>query len=128
MHPMNKTFHSASNSTVPGMIDALNNRNKLTRIPSQLIRNLVVCDNYRTAFVLLSTSDGASDRYVLDIPFPVLKQIYKAALTGQDFDLTKYSGDKAKRLIKFEDLPEVQEMLEPKQKSSPTIKIAKKTR
>lgn len=101
----------------PGMIDLREDSERELCIPAHQIRNLRFRNtgkkNEANSFVLGSSKD--SD-YTLIVIHPVntdrntLKQIFAAALAGQDFDLRAYSGPRPKRLHSFEDLPEIREL------------------
>ena len=120
MQPVHKTFQKEAEEPVvsvhiSGLIDITESDERALSIPAQNIRTLRYrTDTNRNSFVLYPTSD--SD-YTLAIIHPVktspeiLKRIYKAALAGQDFDLTQYSGPRGRILERYEDLPEVKVLL-----------------
>lgn len=118
MIPLHTTFQKQTNCHVPGIIDIMNASKKLSGIPAQNIRNMISQSDGKSAVVLYSAQDSTHDTTNLNMPYSVLKKIYKAAMAGQDFDLTKYSGKKPKRLERFEDLPEIKEQQQTKARHS----------
>ena len=121
MQPIHRTFQAESAPIIPGIIDVYDDSGTRLGIPAQNIRHLRETNSEyghkQVAGFVMHSSESKNnvmhDKYMFNISYSVLKQIYRAALAGQSFDLRPYRKNQhGNYLDKFEDLPEVKAALE----------------